>query len=202
MNHRGKIMFNFWKREVRAADVGMVLLIAMSTSGCNEGYCRERDARLKHCAVGGVDRCVRVDDPRQGCSDPRCLPCAPDNATAICVHDKTDEKVYVCGIGGCVAGYWDCNADATDGCEVNLETSNENCGRCGMNCTSFLVSPTAASTQCVAGACRIGYCRSGNLDCNLDPVDGCEVNKFTDANNCGACGMRCDSGGCSAGVCQ
>jgi hypothetical protein len=196
------MMRGIWNREVRAVEAGMILLIAMSGAGCDDGYCRESDTKLKHCAVGGVDRCVRMDDPRQGCSDPSCLPCTPNNATAVCVHDKTDQSLYVCAVGGCADGYWDCNGDVQDGCEVNLESSNENCGHCGMNCASFLVSSSAASTKCVAGACRVGDCASGHLDCNLDPTDGCEVNKSTDGNNCGACGLRCDGGICSAGTCQ
>jgi hypothetical protein len=45
----------------------------------------------------------------------------------------------------CLPGYADCNAVATDGCEVNTRTSTSHCGACGNACP--------AGSACVSGVC-------------------------------------------------
>ena len=120
----------------------------------------------------------------------------------------------------CANGHEDCNADPTDGCEVNITTVT-NCGTCGTTC------PTGA--LCTSGECRCGAtgtgdvcsaqaghltaatctlevctltCESGYDDCNKDPSDGCEA-VVNDTNNCGGCGVVCaDKGTCVAGICR
>jgi hypothetical protein len=48
----------------------------------------------------------------------------------------------------------------------------------------------------------MGACNAGFLDCNSDPLDGCEVDEHTDRRNCGACGKVCAIGeSCSLGAC-
>jgi hypothetical protein len=49
-----------------------------------------------------------------------------------------------CGITGCVAGFANCNGNATDGCEVNVQTDLNNCGSCGHHCMM----------ACVMGVCN------------------------------------------------
>jgi len=69
------------------------------------------------------------------------------NATARCSGGTCDFT--------CSAGYGDCNAVASDGCEVNLNTTNANCGRCGNVCS--------ASQTCMSGVCvnTVSRCTSG-----------------------------------------
>jgi len=55
-----------------------------------------------------------------------------------------------CVDGGCVlqcaSGFRNCNLDPSDGCEVNTNTSNLDCGTCGHMCV-------AGAPNCVAGTC-------------------------------------------------
>ena len=46
-------------------------------------------------------------------------------------------------IAACNAGFANCNGNAADGCEVNLQTDVNNCGTCAHKCLM----------ACVAGAC-------------------------------------------------
>jgi hypothetical protein len=57
-----------------------------------------------------------------------------------------------CRIASCNTGFADCNSNPADGCEVNLNTSSANCGRCGNVCPS--------GTACSGGSCGI-RCNSG-----------------------------------------
>ncbi len=98
----------------------------------------------------------------------------------------------------CNAGYADCNVNAADGCEVYLFTDVSHCGTCNAPCPS---RPNAVP-HCNSGNCTY-TCVTGYLDCNGNPVDGCEVNITTDADNCGGCGLVCPTGmNCLSGTCQ
>ncbi len=61
--------------------------------------------------------------------------------------------------------------------------------------------PANATPTCAMGACGI-TCTPGWGDCDRNTLNGCEVNGFTDANHCGGCGNRCESGTCVGGVCS
>lgn len=106
-----------------------------------------------------------------------------------------------CGVGRCDPGRGDCNHDPADGCEVTLAEDPRHCGMCGHACTAG----PHQQNGCAAGAC-MPSCSPGFLHCSQDPADGCEVDKLTDPQNCGACGVRClqranATPGCSAGQC-
>jgi len=64
--------------------------------------------------------------------------CSGVNGTPSCVGGA-------CGIA-CNTGFGNCNMDASDGCEVNLNTSDLHCGACGNAC------PMGAA--CVNGLCH------------------------------------------------
>jgi len=120
---------------------------------------------------------------------------APSHANATC-------SAGVCGYT-CQAGYGDCNANKTDGCEVELSSNLNNCGACGQVCAA----PSHANATCSAGVC--GYtCQAGYGDCNANKTDGCEVELSSNLNNCGACGKICNNVppanaviACNAGTC-
>jgi hypothetical protein len=116
--------------------------------------------------------------------------CSLANAVSNC-------SAGVCSIASCKPGYANCNGNAADGCEVNLNTDLNSCGSCGAVCN--LANATAS---CTLGKCAILSCASGYADCDGNAANGCEVNLLADAKNCGTCGTACTSGMvCSAGVC-
>jgi Stigma-specific protein, Stig1 len=64
--------------------------------------------------------------------------CTAANATSVCAAS-------VCSIAACSAGFGNCNAVSTDGCETSLTASTTHCGMCGRACT--------ASQICQGGMC-------------------------------------------------
>jgi hypothetical protein len=97
---------------------------------------------------------------------------------------------------GCAAGLSYCEEQpnwAPAGC-YDLSSDYLHCGDCMHQC------PSAGPVEmaCISGACTVIDCGdltdcTGNLDC---------VNLDSDPNNCGSCGVACDSGVCEAGVCS
>lgn len=114
------------------------------------------------------------------------------NSTATCTNG-------MCGLT-CDAGYADCNNNAADGCEANLQTSTAHCGECGHICSGA----NAVSTACTDGNCA-PTCLDGFGDC-VSPAttmmdDGCETVTVDDELNCGACGRMCSGTNTASRVC-
>lgn len=141
----------------------------------------------KACGSG----CVKVSDPAFGCTTTGCDPCAAlPNGDSVCASG-------VCQLGGCEAGFNNCDGDDTNGCEVNVATDPMQCGACGSPC-----SVPHATPNCVNGKCGIGACDAGRVDCDGDALNGCEAPLDVDPNNCGSCGFVCPAGEtCEMGVC-
>ncbi len=85
---------------------------------------------------------------------------------------------------------------------IDTASDADNCGACGKACLTY---PNMNST-CSGGTCgyacfyKYGYMYQ---DCNKNTADGCEVNLFTDKNNCGSCGKVCGDGlTCFTGTCK
>lgn len=98
---------------------------------------------------------------------------APSHARATCASSR-------CGFA-CDAGYGDCDHNAANGCEVNLNTDRANCNTCGHACSGTLA--------CVAGSCAsMSTCTAPLTTCS-----GVCVNPVTDLANCGSCGNRCST---------
>jgi len=55
------------------------------------------------------------------------------------------------------------------------------------------VFPNASATCGDAGACAIGACNNGFLDCDGVAANGCEVIPATNVDNCGQCGRACSN---------
>ncbi len=120
----------------------------------------------------------------------------------------------MCSSGSCVST---CPA-GTVGCAgacVNLATDVNNCGRCGAPCTSL----TNSTRTCAASTCGF-ECVAGYVDCDRNPVNGCEARvgvacgdgcapgtfaclggALTCVTTALACGARCVTGG-APGVCS
>jgi len=68
-------------------------------------------------------------------------------------------QVGPCAYGYCIQecrqGWGDCNGDPSDGCEVNLNSDQRNCGTCGNACDVLAGQP------CVGGGCAVHPCSEG-----------------------------------------
>jgi hypothetical protein len=135
--------------------------------------------------------------PELSCSHDQ-IPCG-----SSCVDVFSDKNN--CGVCGRACGSQDkcvnarCGPACTDSgtilCDdscVSLDTDMNNCGTCGTECKTFL--PHAKGSLCSEGQCIISQCDTDYADCNKNIADGCEVNLRLDASNCGACGVKCDTG--------
>ncbi len=133
--------------------------------------------------------CVATNDPKFGCGPTACDPCTLPNATTQCVSDK-------CALQTCTGGYDSCDANAANGCEQKLDTT-DHCGACSRKCNTL--NSTAAT--CAASACS-HTCQSGFGDCSkptTGPDNGCETNLATAKAHCGTCENNCGSQGASGG---
>ncbi len=104
------------------------------------------------------------------------LPCALPNASSNCATGA-------CQVARCNAGWGDCDRAPLNGCERAISEDPLNCGACGSVCPS---GPNGAP-RCAAGACTFD-CAPGYVDCDRNPLNGCE------ARVGGACGDGCSPG--------
>ncbi|MFI5297436.1 MAG: hypothetical protein ACHREM_05005 [Polyangiales bacterium] len=151
------------------------------------------------CAGGvcGIGQCFAYTgdcnhDPKDGCEtstldDPKnCDECgyacgAWDGCAPVCMNAKCLTTVCPAGQVRC-----DCNpyaAGSTAGC-TTLTTLTA-CGACGKSCL-----PANGTGDCSTGTCEVASCYPYYGDCDHDATNGCET-RITDANNCGACGIKC-----------
>ncbi|MBI5478916.1 MAG: choice-of-anchor D domain-containing protein, partial [Deltaproteobacteria bacterium] len=142
--------------------------------GDNKNGC-ETDLRVttEHCGT-----CATACTTPPGNGTTRCL---NSMCTPTCVPNRSK----------------DCDGDPVNGCETNIGTDVYNCGDCNVICDN-----SGGSVSCVGGVCKPG-CNPGFGDCDGNPVNGCETNILTNADNCGGCGAsyRCSSNNMSTRVC-
>lgn len=133
--------------------------------------CADLESSLEHC--GACDR---------ACPDVA-------GASAQCAAGE-------CGFA-CTLGLADCNTNASDGCEVTLESDLLNCGACDEACDAPNTVPV-----CTDGACGIAMCVGSSFrSCDADETNGCETDVATSTDHCGGCNNFCD-GPCVEGVCD
>ncbi|MDP3278476.1 MAG: hypothetical protein Q8Q09_25020 [Deltaproteobacteria bacterium] len=105
----------------------------------------------------------------------------------------------MCQITTCNTGFGNCDANAINGCETNLNNNIANCGACGFVCTA---GPNQTAS-CGAGSCT-RTCLAGFADCDGNATNGCEA-RLDSVTHCGSCGTRCAvpnaMNACSAGRC-
>lgn len=163
---------------------------ACVASSCTLGSCNTGFSDCDAMAADGCEVNISADTSNCGTCGHICnLP----NSTEGCSSGN-------CVISSCDAGYLDCNALASDGCEVNVTADPANCG----GCNSVCILPNATE-GCSAGNCTVSSCDAGYANCNALTADGCEVNVVSDTSNCGNCGHVCStnhaSTSCSAAAC-
>jgi hypothetical protein len=165
-------------------------LVANATAVCRVGACVVDVCFTSYgnCNVSSVDGC-ETDLQSAAANCGTCGHACPfgANSTPACTASA-------CSIL-CASGYQDCNGAPADGCEVDF-ASPDSCGGCTTVCPT---RPNATRT-CASSTC--GYACAGDYrDCNGTATDGCEVDRLTDAANCGTCGHVCPTVANGAAVC-
>ena len=101
----------------------------------------------------------------------------------------------------CTGTQADCDHDPATGCEVNLATDVNHCGKCEIACRY-------PDCVCRAGVLAVA-CPQGRADCDGDSSNGCEVNTDSSMQHCGRCNRLCHTMGhdaiaavCVSGKCR
>ena len=174
-------------------------------ASCNDGSCAMGDclAGFGDCNAGAVDGCevdLMTDMSHCGACG---QVCDTSHASGSCQDG-------VCVLSSCDAGWADCNADTTDGCETNTDSNEANCGGCGESC--------ADGSRCVDGVCNCpdadgdgdaaAVCGGGDCD-DADPAvhsaaaEDCDnaIDDNCDGRTNEGCQMPDDGsdGGCGCG---
>lgn len=148
---------------------------------------------IPHAGPSPVVVVVSETAPRPACASSDCVEGRCTAADAGMPDDGGAET------DACPAGMADCNGDPSDGCETPLDTTAD-CGACSRPCV-----PSHASAECSARVCEVASCDEDWLDCDGRAANGCEVNRLSDRNNCGACDAECRlsnaNGTCVGGAC-
>lgn len=177
--------------------------------------CVDRDHDSRHCgacdnacAAGSrceAGRCVQTCPTGQQlcgdvCTDVRSTPEHCGSCGFACPSTPNRPPVCIdriCGQGACNTDFADCDTDFRNGCEANLRTSAQHCGRCGASCGT----PRFGTASCVNGSCQI-TCEPEMGNCDGNYENGCETDLQYDVRHCGACGNACVAGqGCRRGQC-
>ncbi len=102
---------------------------------CDVAVCHKGFADCDEDGQSGCETNVRTDPDHCGDCSRKCPPIA--HAQRGCGD--------VCTIWRCTAGFRDCNGRVADGCEVDVSSSQQNCGKCGRSC--------GAGRRCRQGVC-------------------------------------------------
>jgi hypothetical protein len=98
----------------------------VATTVCSAGQCACAPNQ-SNCNGSPGDGCeANTSTDTSHCGSCNAL-CSIPNANATCVASQ-------CQIDNCLPGYADCDSMILTGCEVNTDTSNNNCGNCGNVC--------------------------------------------------------------------
>src|SRR6201999_4450607 len=116
------------KRRGRRVWVGLAVLLIAAAAGaawwrmrpldCPEGFADCNGQR-----GDGCETAIEKDPASCGACGNSC-----GQASGVgCVNGK-------CVVSTCPEGFKDCNATASDGCEMDVRTDSANCGECGRAC--------------------------------------------------------------------
>jgi hypothetical protein len=163
---------------------------AHGSAQCTAGQC------VASCELGYAD-CD--GNPANGCEASTTDSLMSCGACAVTCNNAHGSDTCAGGLCSpiCAASFGDCDGDAKNGCEADLNTVAR-CGDCALACSN-----AHGTTSCPAGVCAPS-CGTGYGDCDTDRTNGCESNLNTDPTHCGSCTKACGTNGqiCVAGVCQ
>jgi hypothetical protein len=157
-----------------------------------------RDAR---CAIGSCNNgwgdCNT--NPADGCETDltaavnHCGACGRRCALARAVADCTSGR---CTVASCERGFGNCDNNAENGCETNVNNTVAHCGRCDNACPAR----ANASRTCSGGQCGF-QCNTGFGNCDGNAGNGCETNVTSSMAHCGGCGRVCTAPTGGSAVC-
>jgi hypothetical protein len=152
----------------------------IGTAGCASDGCEVVDIKTDHDNCGGCGIKCTGDEQcvDEGFGYECAVPCTRFGKTQCpfgCADLLTDtlncggcenncpaaaaNQIASCDKGlcsyACAPGFADCNENAADGCEVNLNTHAGNCGACGNSCD------VGAGQPCIEGKCLTVPCDAG-----------------------------------------
>ncbi len=149
--------------------------------------------------------------PDESCCDGVCCMqgaiCCNGGCTAIafdaahcgaCGEACSDNQLCFSSVCACMPGFGDCDQIEATGCEVDLSSSADDCGVCGIPCD------TAVAPECTGGTCTCGGTLCGGdeecciLDAGAGPINTC-IDTQTSSTHCGGCSTSVAQNWCSAG---
>jgi hypothetical protein len=171
---------------------GTVCEVTNASTSCRVGRCQFQ-------CLPGWGNCN--DDRADGCElDIATNPdhCGLCGRTCVATNAASTCSQSACGLGACSAGFGNCDADSTNGCETDTKVEVSHCGGCDRACRLDHATP-----KCEGSTCRVERCDADFADCDGASANGCEVSLRTDALHCGRCGVVCGPGlRCIAAECR
>ena len=171
------------KRSIsQCTDCGVPCDLSNATPLCIEGTCKIESCNLPFGDCDGY--------AFNGCESNlinnifNCGSCGY-NCSAQMVNANTVCTSSGCSWTSCLPNFANCDGNFTNGCETNLLTNSSHCGGCNQPC-----NPPNALGKCSNGLCSIDICSRTFLDCNGNPVDGCETSVGS-ISSCGGCSSAC-----------
>ena len=128
-----------------------VCALANATQACTLGKCAigSCNANFADCDKMVANGCeVNTQTDANNCGACATV-CGLANATQSCALGK-------CAVGSCNANFADCDKVATNGCEVNTQTDNNNCGGCAVVCAAGKTCKSGVCTTCNATVLLLG----------------------------------------------
>ena len=167
--------------------------IAHGKPACTMGACAigSCDAGFGDCNKSLFDGCeAQLDVDAQNCGScgQKCV--QPAGGQAACVASK-------CALGGCSAGFADCDKNPANGCETDLSSDVAHCGACGIACQA----PANGKASCSMFQCGIGSCTTGFAHCVGPVSSGCETS-LSSLAHCGSCTNACPALPHATGLCS
>lgn len=162
---------------------------------CASGSCQAGQCDVS-CSDGTAecDGDLNVECEARIDSDP--TQCGQCGQVCTLEHAEPSCAAGVCAIATCQAPYSDCNGEAADGCETNLNGDADHCGACELTCPRQHATPS-----CVEGTCAL-TCDLSYGDCDRDPSTGCETAIDRSVEHCGGCHRRCTAPAGETPICR